>query len=779
MNNRKIISKEKLPLLVLSAIGFVFVFWFYGSILLHPNDIIFSDSGDGIKNYFTYAYHIKNDSTYTNLEGMNYPYGENYLYTDCHPILANGLKLLSKQFPYFQTHSIGILNLLMILSIFITFIIIYHLLVELKLNNWFSVIFSFCITILSPQLFRLSGHLALSYSVAIPLSWYLILKCINNSKKQVCFLLLINITFWMFIHAYLGIIICSFLICLFLTQILSDKDRKHQVSHYLRLGAAIILPVLLFYVHTLLTDFHAGRTHNPSGFFLYNAELDDILIPPGKPFRPLLDQLTGGIIKLKWEARGYLGMINALFFIALVFIVLFSFFNKKSRALRKTIFNNRLLNLSLIAASVVLLFALAIPFKQIPKLIEIIPLLKQFRATGRFVWPFYFVFTAFAAAFFQNQLITSFKKKRGRLYGGVFIVLFTSITLIEAFYYHKHVSQLISQNPNLFNKELLPEGFTAAIKHIDPNDYQAIISLPFYYYGSESFSRPRNSHSIRNSLLFSYHSNIPNICANLTRTSIAESKKIIQILSPNYYPKKIEKDFSNRKPFLIIKTGNTFTPYENAIIQKGETIHKSDQFELMQIRFEDLFSDDTPIAIKDYKKKSQNPIKQNSFYVSKINSVLYYNDFETTKSIIKFRGQGCYQSIKKGKNLFAEFPPNTFKKDTEYDVSMWMYNGEPDALNLWFRLIVEEYDESKDKWYSTTFFPEQAEVINNNWSLTEGVFRIKNPKNRIYIVSKGKDNSKAALHADDLLIKERNSEVYRIDKEDNTLFFNNHKIPLQ
>ena len=30
--------------------------------------------------------------------GMNYPYGESYLYTDCHPVFANTLKFLSSGF---------------------------------------------------------------------------------------------------------------------------------------------------------------------------------------------------------------------------------------------------------------------------------------------------------------------------------------------------------------------------------------------------------------------------------------------------------------------------------------------------------------------------------------------------------------------------------------------------------------------------------------------------------------------------------------------------------
>jgi len=774
----KQIVKKKLPFIILISIGIIIVSFFYGKVLVAPNNYMFSNSGDGIKNYFTYAYYIKHNNTYTNFEGMNYPYGENYLYTDCHPILASTFKFLSQSIPFFETHSIGILNLILILSILFTFIILYLLLIELNLNKWISILFSISITLLAPQVFRFSGHFALSYSMAIPLNWLLVLKFIKNPHKYYFILLLLNNMFWMLIHAYLGVITISFALSILLVKILTDKHKKEYITSYILLGVAIIAPVIMFFSFTTLTDSHIGRTANPSGFFLYNAEIDDVLIPSGKPFRPILDKLTGGVINLKWEARGYVGIINTLFFLALISLALVSIFNKSKREVLKSIFNNRILNISIIAATIVLLFALAIPFKQFPNLLEIFPVFKQFRATGRFVWPFYFVFTVFAAYIFQKYIFSKNHSKRRKTIGIVLLILITLISCTEGFYYHNKISKSITKNPNTFNEDFLSEDIKNSISYINPNDYQAIISFPFYYQGSESYGRPRNDKAVRNSLIFSYHSGIPNICTNLTRTSIEESKRIVQLVSPNYYDKKIVNDLPNKKPFLIIKTGSDFTQYESAIIKKGNTIYKTDQIEVLQISFDELFSDDRSSLISEFNEKLPNLFEQQSFLVSDSSHFLYYNNYDDSKSDISFRGKGSFVSIKKGKNTFAEFPPNTFDTKKEYDLSIWMYNGEPDALNLWFRLIVEEYDEVNNKWYSTTFFPEHAEVIYNNWSLIEGTFKVKNPKNKIFIVSKGGENTKARLHIDDLLIKEKNIEVYKFDEPSNSLFFNNHYISM-
>ncbi len=287
------------------------MFSFYGKVIIHPDSYLFSREGDGIKNYFTYAYHIKHDSSYINFEGMNYPYGEHFLYTDCHPVMAVVLKSLSSVCDFFSAHSIGILNFFMILSVFLTFFVCYFLLKEFNINNWLSLLFSIGITVLSPQIFRLGGHFALSYSMAIPLSWLLLVKSLKNADKPLyAIMLFLNNLFWIFIHAYLGIIIFFFLILIITGKYISDIKKRAGMANYLRNLSAIILPVIFFYFFTVITDTHTGRTDNPSGFFLYNAEPDDVFLPHHPPLRPLLDDLTGNIIKQRMGSMELCGTVH-------------------------------------------------------------------------------------------------------------------------------------------------------------------------------------------------------------------------------------------------------------------------------------------------------------------------------------------------------------------------------------------------------------------------------------------------------------------------------------
>jgi len=240
--------KKNIPFYTLVLAAIVFVVSFYGEIISHPNSFLFSDSGDGMKNYYTYYYHSVNDSSYTEFNGMNYPYGENYLYTDCHPIISNVFQFLGNYSDGVSKYPIGFLNFIMIASIFFTFLLVYKLLVEIKVNPWIAVLFAFGIVLLQPQLFRITGHYALSYSIAIPLAWLLLLKSYNQGRRaSLVWLLFATNIFWFFIHAYLGMILVSFQLAFYAVVYINDKIHHKGIDkRHLRFFFAAIFPPALY-----------------------------------------------------------------------------------------------------------------------------------------------------------------------------------------------------------------------------------------------------------------------------------------------------------------------------------------------------------------------------------------------------------------------------------------------------------------------------------------------------------------------------------------------------
>ena len=104
------------------GVALMVLFYFYHEVLLSPNSYLFSATGDGIKNYYTYLYHAKFDNEFHHFSGMNYPYYEHIVYTDAHPLFSYLIGLFG-----LANYAVGILNLLMLLSYPIASIFIYKI----------------------------------------------------------------------------------------------------------------------------------------------------------------------------------------------------------------------------------------------------------------------------------------------------------------------------------------------------------------------------------------------------------------------------------------------------------------------------------------------------------------------------------------------------------------------------------------------------------------------------------------------------------------------------
>lgn len=161
---------ERRCLLTAAIGGTLLLLLMYGPLVVHPNQWIFSSSGDGLKNYYTFAYHIRHDAAFTHHDGMNYPYGEHYLYIDGHPLPANVLKALSQILPISPENSMAYLHWMLLFSIPFAVVCFTAVLRHYRIRSWLAILFALGTIALSPQIFRIDGHFALSYSMALPLS---------------------------------------------------------------------------------------------------------------------------------------------------------------------------------------------------------------------------------------------------------------------------------------------------------------------------------------------------------------------------------------------------------------------------------------------------------------------------------------------------------------------------------------------------------------------------------------------------------------------------------
>ncbi|MCE2744019.1 MAG: hypothetical protein LW701_10705, partial [Fluviicola sp.] len=64
----KLISKIDKGVVYILVLMYLLLCFFYGDTFLHPNEHLFSSSGDGLKNYYTYSYYISKNTSWINFE---------------------------------------------------------------------------------------------------------------------------------------------------------------------------------------------------------------------------------------------------------------------------------------------------------------------------------------------------------------------------------------------------------------------------------------------------------------------------------------------------------------------------------------------------------------------------------------------------------------------------------------------------------------------------------------------------------------------------------------
>jgi len=762
----------------------LFVSLFYGKIIIHPNSYLFSSDGDAMKNYYTYAYFIKNNVSNTNFEGMNYPYGEHYLYTDCHPVIASFLKSITHIFPGIADYSIGIINFLMILSMVITVLLLYLIFIELKIKRLLSVLSALAIMVLSPQISRMTGHLALSYSCFLPLTLYLLIKFENSEYKiKYGLLLLASNLFWLFIHAYLGMIAITLIFTYTFVRLISDKLSKRKIDpgNYLILLVVIILPILFYIVFLKLTDIHTGRTTNPWGIFESYADFSSIFLPNHQPFNPIIRHWFPNF-QQPWEGWAYIGVISIISFAFYIVRCLQKSIRDKKIMIDKYCLDNRQLRILLLASIIILLFSMFYPFRLgLESFLKYVDIIKQFRAIGRFAWVFYFVI-AIISVYFTNKLFYFFHRKGKKVLAWSLLIIAPVIIFSEGIYFHVETSNNITKTPNLFDVNQLDTSLKADLKRIDVSKYQAIIPLPFFYIGSENFGKSGNNKIYRLAEIFSYHLNLPIIGSYLTRTSIWESKNLMQMFTDNFYQKAIQNDLPGNKPFLIIYDHSDLTKNESYYLDRAKVLIKNPEYTILEIEKQAFFENTTKEEITAFKAIEHQLLFKKGFLVNDTSRFIYYNDFEDAKSEFSFRGKGALNGWMKDLTLLASIKSGELKPNEHYTIRFWMYNkgrnyGQDQLGSMVF---VQEKVGTAIRWINPIISPTNSQVINDAWSLIELPLVPTRQDAEYDLMIKGDDYSDIKFIIDDVLIYDASLEIYQFEHKGNNdvLFKNNHQIVL-
>jgi hypothetical protein len=734
---KKISFRNSLIILILLSSGFIL--FFYSSIVFHPNQYLFSPGGDGISSYYNSLYHIEHDSSYLNFQGMNYPYGEHITYSVNNPLVTNIIKYFNSFIPGMSNYTVGILNFSMLFSFLLTAFFLFIIFDQLKINRIIAIFSSIAIMVLSPQIFRMQGHISLAYGFFIPLSiWILMQSFLKENKLPWLILLFLNSLIWIMIHPYYTGIIAAFLLCFALFQIFIKSDTiKHRVLYSISLIFIAILPIILYKIFLISTDFHQCRTTKPWGFLIFTAEPEGIFLPHHPPLRNLFYAIFN-MNDQNWEGLAYIGLANNIIISGILFFIFKIKFKEKLEISKSSFFQNKFLNSAVSASIIVLFFSMGLPFAIYPKYVpDLFNFLNEFRTPGRFAWMFFYVISIFCVWIFNNWFEHSPDSKISKK-KYIILVLFIILPFIEAIPVHFDVSQSISQTPNYLNPTSSGFEINESLDGINITDYQAIIPLPFYHRGSENFTKSPTDKILILSELLSFKSGLPLLSSYLARTSIAEAKNLIQILSPTQYSKPLKDEISGKKPFLILYSKEEISENEKNILKRAELIYEYKEFNFYKIEFDSLF-----------KIEKQVEDTTENFIVKE--------DFEDMPSSICYSGEGAFIDFADFWTPIYYIQPELIYEDKKYEISFWIYNcGEncgQDQINS--LIILREIIKGEIKWISYVN-PAYSETIDNCWSKVVFEYELEKNKekpDKIMLINPGA-NHKRNFIIDKLLIKE-------------------------
>lgn len=553
------------------ALG-LFLAWNYRAVLIDPNGVLLADSGDGMKNYFTYAWHAHHDHDALHFGGSGFPYGDHAFYTDCHPLLA----WLIQAVPALDPWKIGIVNALLVLGRIICAWCLFGLMRHFRMPPWPAAACAFGVALLEPQALRMTGHLALAHAWVVPLMWYTWVR--TRAKRTMGALLLCAgaVLTAFLIHPYLGLMGAMFLFAYQAMAFLAKGTRTPLPIALRDLFVTVGLPVLLFLVIERAADHTCDRPSEQFGQERYAVRWQSLLVPLDPPFGPHLSRLVSWD-EVDWESWSYLGMSSVIALVLLLVLFL-------GRRLRKSVDWSAENSVTLIAGLIVLLFAMNV---WQPLLSGAFGSLLQFRAMGRFAWVFFYV-----SAVIGSSTVYLFLVRPGRLrpwLASALFILFAGGYTVEGWVRQRRLAASLPLVPNPFIGDTRDAGRAEHLVALSRSGAVAIIPLPYTHVGSDLYQRDAPEQVLSAMYPLSYQSGLPLMAGNMIRTSASHTRELITVLSPAEFHKSLARRFPPDTRFALMSTGAPMDTDEERIWNLGDSLYDDGSLRLRTILAADLF----------------------------------------------------------------------------------------------------------------------------------------------------------------------------------------------
>lgn len=736
-------------LTVLLSLFFLFVF--YPEVLKSPSNVYFAKGGDGLKNYFGSYYHLKYDNEYLYTKSQNYPYGESVFYCDSQPFITNNLMLLKKIGIDLSDYVVLLINLLMLLSIVVGSLFLFLLFKKLKLPAWYSMLTSIIIVFLSPQLDRMGGHFSLSYVFFIPLYLYLLYGFYEKPSFIrsffIGFISFVGLTTHAYFFAFFGFF--SFFMLLFW-----GLTRNKKFSFSIILSAftlQIIVPFVLFQL--IASGVASDRTTYPWGFFATRSFPEAVFLPVGKPYAKFIH-----FSYLKWEGVAFIGLVASLVF----FILLISHLRKIKTRKWWNLTENSFLNAALWTSFIALIFSFAYPFQwHMQWLWNYMGPLKQFRASGRFNWLFFYVVNILAF-----YLIWHWSHNKKNIFAYAVLIISLVLSSYDAYLNVSTKQKMINNRiPELSDINNKMES-NKWINKINVAEFQAIFPLPYFHIGSEAYWYGECPQSIFTAFTVSWKTGLPINSALLSRTSISQTINSISLVLEPLKNFDLIDEYSDKRDFLLIVQKNeSLSQNERQYLNYASLITQTDNYFVYSLPFNALSK-----LPKDYANlvknelSELNPNKSESFLVADSTSPYIFESFGNVYPDLDRDRTVLSTEAKKESFLIDTL---LFSSTKPVKISFWMKDLNKDLIpRSMVKLATQKPNEGFVTQKQTSVFKFVKFIDNSGWGLLEMEYTPQESNERLRIIVWNELVTGGKLSFDDLLIRQSDNNIFHYVLDD-------------
>ncbi|MEM7574598.1 MAG: hypothetical protein AAF433_16960 [Bacteroidota bacterium] len=725
----------------------------FRSWLPHLNSRVIEPWGDGYKAYHAILYHAEYDESVNWYQGMNYPYGEHAVPGATQPLISTSIRVLDALGLPASEHGLAIVHLSLLLGMILCLVFSFLILERLGADWTYALLAAAAITLLAPQIDRFASHYGLAHLEVLPVIIYGLLRWSEKQDWRWSLAIAGATMAFALIHFYffaiLAFTIGGFLGCHWLLS-RDWASWKQQLWHlFLMFG----IPVILLFGWINLTDPVSDRNDAPWGFFHYNAHPGTVLSSPTMPHGRWLQKQVFGQAPYNIEAWSYFGLIAIAFMLFVVGRWAYSRFQRPP--VPRTQQHQLFLHSLLLSSFLVLLFSFGLPFTKIggEQLLEKTGPLRQFRSVGRFAWLAYFAFN-FAAFAALGRRVT-----QGKYWLPLLGLAFISY---EAVHFWKGKN---------FELDLLGETVEGQryidLENIDFSRYQAILPIPYFNIGSDNFWWAQNGAVGQKSLILSQQTGLPMTAGMLTRTSLSETLKQLQLHSEPYRVPALLEDLPDERPFLLVVDVNRwrdFADVRDHFLAGQEPLHQQAEFLFYELPVEVLRQRPGLKARQIRAQMQQDSLWEQGPWLVDDSTEFYSQDFGADR----YEGDLGEENI-----LFdqqdLELTPG------EYDLSFWVDLSQDRSARTGFRIETKKPDGTAGPQFGDELHRHTAVFDDEGWTQISYRFRIEENIQGIRLSLQMPLLKGRPLIADDVFLQPVGMNIYRLIDE--TLFHNGRYYP--